>query len=288
MLSIGSVGSVLSIGSVGSVLSIGSVGSVLSIGSLGSCLSVLSFASFASVAAFASAVSVLAVGRYRHLPDAVANHRPRPGTNRATPSSRPAVTGVMLQFFHWYLPDDGTLWVQARDARPRTWPTRGSPTSGCRRPTRATSAATTSGYGVYDMYDLGEFDQKGTVRTKYGTRDEYLAAIRELQSAGLAVYADIVWNHRLGADGSEVVRATPLLDVRPAAAVGPDPRGRGVDPLRLRRTRRVPTTAAPWTPGTSTPSTSTSASRRVGHDLPVRGQVVRPRTSTTSSATTPT
>ena len=25
------------------------------------------------------------------------------------------------------------------------------------------------GYGVYDLFDFGEFDQKGTVRTKYGT-----------------------------------------------------------------------------------------------------------------------
>ena len=31
---------------------------------------------------------------------------------------------------------------------------------------------------VYDMYDLGEFNQKNTIRTKYGTKDEYLAAIQ--------------------------------------------------------------------------------------------------------------
>ena len=24
------------------------------------------------------------------------------------------------------------------------------------------------GYGVYDLFDLGEFNQKGTIRTKYG------------------------------------------------------------------------------------------------------------------------
>jgi alpha-amylase len=29
------------------------------------------------------------------------------------------------------------------------------------------------GYGVYDLFDLGEFDQKGSVLIKYGTRDEY-------------------------------------------------------------------------------------------------------------------
>ena len=37
------------------------------------------------------------------------------------------------------------------------------------------------GYGVYDLYDLGEFDQKGTIPTKYGTKQEYLDAIDALQ-----------------------------------------------------------------------------------------------------------
>ena len=61
------------------------------------------------------------------------------------------------------------------------------------------------GYGVYDTYDLGEFDQKGTVRTKYGTRAEYLAAIRMLHLADLQALPDIVLNHRMGADESEEV-----------------------------------------------------------------------------------
>jgi len=57
------------------------------------------------------------------------------------------------------------------------------------------------------MYDLGEFDQKGTVRTKYGTKDEYLAAVKTLQAHKLAVIADIVFNHRMGADEKETVMA---------------------------------------------------------------------------------
>lgn len=47
------------------------------------------------------------------------------------------------------------------------------------------------GYGVYDMFDLGEFDQKGSVRTKYGTKDEYVAAIQAAKEAGVRVYADV-------------------------------------------------------------------------------------------------
>jgi alpha-amylase len=63
------------------------------------------------------------------------------------------------------------------------------------------------GYGVYDMYDLGEFDQKGTGRTKYGTKEEYLSCVKALQKIRLGVIADIVFNHRMGADEKETVMA---------------------------------------------------------------------------------
>jgi len=61
------------------------------------------------------------------------------------------------------------------------------------------------GYGVYDLWDLGEFDQKGTVRTKYGTKKELMEALKELHDNGLNVYFDAVLNHRFGADETEVV-----------------------------------------------------------------------------------
>jgi alpha-amylase len=63
------------------------------------------------------------------------------------------------------------------------------------------------GYGVYDTYDLGEFDQKGTVPTKYGTKDEYLRAVAQLQKYGIQVLADIVLDHKMGADAAEWVNA---------------------------------------------------------------------------------
>ncbi len=68
------------------------------------------------------------------------------------------------------------------------------------------------GYGPYDLYDLGEFDQKGTVRTKYGSKEELLAAIKALHDEGLEVYADAVLNHKAAADEKEVVRAVKVDD----------------------------------------------------------------------------
>lgn len=63
------------------------------------------------------------------------------------------------------------------------------------------------GYGVYDVYDLGEFDQKGTVKTKYGSKDEYIEMIEVLKQNGIESYADIVLNHKMGADAIQTIPA---------------------------------------------------------------------------------
>jgi len=68
------------------------------------------------------------------------------------------------------------------------------------------------GYAVYDLYDLGEFDQKGCQQTKYGTKQELQEAIQALHNNNLKVYADVVLNHKAGADETErfqVVKVDP-------------------------------------------------------------------------------
>jgi alpha-amylase len=72
--------------------------------------------------------------------------------------------GVMMQFFHWYYPADGSLWKKlATEARSLA---KSGFTSLWLPPAyKGSSGVDDVGYGVYDLYDLGEFDQKGTVRT---------------------------------------------------------------------------------------------------------------------------
>ncbi len=59
------------------------------------------------------------------------------------------------------------------------------------------------GYDVYDYYDLGEFDQKGSVRTWFGSKDEFVGLIKTAHDYGLQVYADLVINHNSGGDKQE-------------------------------------------------------------------------------------
>ena len=112
---------------------------------------------------------------------------------------------TMMQYFEWYLPDDGFWWKRCAAKAPNIGDL--GITAVWLPPAYKATSRDDVGYGVYDMYDLGEFDQKGTVRTKYGTRDEYLAAIDAFHEAGIDVFADIVLNHRMGGDGTELVTA---------------------------------------------------------------------------------
>lgn len=113
---------------------------------------------------------------------------------------------TLLQNFEWYLPDGGQFWTWAAGQAGRL---KEMGFTDLWLPPAYKGAAGTRdvGYGVYDLYDLGEFDQKGAVPTKYGGRADYLAAIRAFHDQGLEVLADVVLNHRMGADDTEEVAA---------------------------------------------------------------------------------
>ena len=108
---------------------------------------------------------------------------------------------TVMQYFEWYLPSDGQHWNHlAEDAQhlsdlgiSHVW----------MPPAFKATNKDDVGYGVYDLFDLGEFDQKGTVRTKYGLKEEYLNAINQLKEVGIVPMADVVLNHKAAADKLE-------------------------------------------------------------------------------------
>lgn len=113
---------------------------------------------------------------------------------------------ILMQYFEWYLPEDGRLWKQITNKAKRL--ANAGITKIWMPPAyKGQGGQSDVGYGVYDMYDLGEFDQKGTMATKYGTKDEYLEAIAACHRCGIEVIADIVFDHRMGADAKEKIKA---------------------------------------------------------------------------------
>lgn len=117
---------------------------------------------------------------------------------------------TLMQFFHWYYPADGSLWNWFKSESPNlekmgingVW----------LPPAYKAISGEDVGYATYDLFDLGEFDQKGSVRTKYGTRKEYLDAVKTARRHGIFVLADVVFNHKAGADEKERI---PVRKVNP-------------------------------------------------------------------------
>lgn len=60
-----------------------------------------------------------------------------------------------------------------------------------------------NGYDIYDLYDLGEFDQKGSVATKWGSKKDLVTLGQAAEELGMGVYWDAVLNHKAGADRKE-------------------------------------------------------------------------------------
>lgn len=112
--------------------------------------------------------------------------------------------GTMMQYFHWYVPNDGGLWQQVENSS-KDLAENGFTALWLPPAYKGASGSNDVGYGVYDMYDLGEFDQKGSVRTKYGTKAQYLKAIDSAKVNNIQIYADVVFNHRGGADNKSWV-----------------------------------------------------------------------------------
>lgn len=108
---------------------------------------------------------------------------------------------TLMQYFEWYLPADAKHWQRLVDdidtlkklGVNKVW----------MPPAFKGTGLEDVGYGVYDLFDLGEFDQKGTIPTKYGTKEEYLQATKALNEAGIMPIADVVLNHKANGDEKE-------------------------------------------------------------------------------------
>lgn len=109
--------------------------------------------------------------------------------------------GIMMQYFEWNLPNDGQFWNKLKEDAPHLEEI--GVTAVWIPPAYKGKEQNDVGYGTYDLFDLGEFDQKNTVRTKYGTKQELQDAIKALHEHHVGVYLDAVMNHKAGADYTE-------------------------------------------------------------------------------------
>ncbi|HEY0275342.1 MAG TPA: alpha-amylase, partial [Paenirhodobacter sp.] len=118
---------------------------------------------------------------------------------------------TLLQFFHWYSPEGGVLWDELAD-KAKSLSAMGITDVWLPPAYKGAAGGHSVGYDSYDLFDLGEFDQKGSIATKYGDRAALERATARLRDCGLGVILDVVFNHKIGADATETVqvrRANP-------------------------------------------------------------------------------
>jgi alpha-amylase len=61
-----------------------------------------------------------------------------------------------------------------------------------------------NGYDPYDYFDLGDFDQKGSVETAWGNSEELRRLLCTIHDNGMGAIADMVINHNSGGNEEEV------------------------------------------------------------------------------------
>lgn len=115
------------------------------------------------------------------------------------------MNGTLLQAFHWYTEGNAQYWKMIA-SRVEDFKSKGITSVWLPPAQKCANGGYSVGYDCYDLFDLGEFDQKNSRPTKYGTKDEYLQAVESLRRQGIGIYIDAVLNHKMGGDEEEEVK----------------------------------------------------------------------------------
>ncbi len=104
---------------------------------------------------------------------------------------------VMIQAFYWDVPKGG-IWWDFLKGHIDAWSAAGIDKVWLPQFAKSGSGGFSMGYDVADYFDLGEYDQYGSVETRFGSKTELLTLINRIHEAKMEVIADIVINHNGG------------------------------------------------------------------------------------------
>lgn len=116
---------------------------------------------------------------------------------------------VMMQAFYWDVPVDaanlnGTWWDNL-ESKASDLEDAGITGIWVPSPAKGNFGIYDMGYGIFDLYDLGNYNQKGTTETRFGSRTELEDMIAEMHNRDIEVYADIILNHLYTSDSEDEV-----------------------------------------------------------------------------------
>ncbi len=127
-----------------------------------------------------------------------------PNSQDATPldlSTMDNGNRAMMQTFYWDVEPRGDWW-NLTATKLADWKTHGINRIWLPPATKGQSGGYSMGYDPSDYFDFGEYNQHGTVETRFGSRAELENLITKAHENGLEVIADIVIGHNSGG-GSE-------------------------------------------------------------------------------------
>ncbi|UII19307.1 alpha-amylase [Fulvivirga ligni] len=105
--------------------------------------------------------------------------------------------GVIMQAFYWDVPAGGN-WYNTVKSKISSWNAAGISAIWLPPVSKAQSGAYSMGYDPADYFDFGNFNQHGSVETRFGSKSELQSLINTAHSNSIDVYADIVLNHNSG------------------------------------------------------------------------------------------
>jgi len=105
--------------------------------------------------------------------------------------------GIMMQSFYWDVEPIGD-WYNLINSKVADWAESGVNRIWLPPVSKGQSGMFSMGYDPSDYFDVGEFEQHGTVETRFGSRAELETLIDNAHNNNLEVIADIVMSHNSG------------------------------------------------------------------------------------------
>jgi alpha-amylase len=106
-------------------------------------------------------------------------------------------SGVMMQAFYWDV-EPRHEWWDLLSEKVDNWSDAGIDRIWLPPASKGQSGGYSMGYDPSDYFDLGNFEQHGTVETRFGSKSELENLIETAHANGIEVIADIVINHNSG------------------------------------------------------------------------------------------
>ncbi len=115
---------------------------------------------------------------------------------------------VYMQGFYWNSPPGGIWYDSLASLAPRL-ASAGFSGIWFPPPEKGAGGGMSMGYDPYDHYDFGNYNQKGTRETRFGSKEELVNAINSFHNVGIQVFADAVLRHMMGGEKQAAYECIP-------------------------------------------------------------------------------